>query len=405
MTKGSEKLSIGLQLGIYMIAFTVYGSAAVSPALGALMTEYADAPAFVVTMLSTLPSLFIIFGALVAGAVVGKKIKYKTVAIIALVIYGLFGILPVWVSPNLEMVLVWRALSGFGNGLMFPLGAAAILRFVQDPQARTTYLGRNQAIGSGGAIVLTLLGGWLAGIDAMYTFYAYLMVIVALILMIIFFKEPPTLDEVIAKNPEYQEQGNAKRVKLAPLCWGFLLMFVCYQLFQSPSLMTMASRMTEAAGGIDQSAAAGVVMSMFTLGSFLIAGFVDKFVKFFGKFTALFFWVLGAIGIFIIVFATNNFMFGLGAFILGLGIGVAVMTQFECSQISTPAAMAWVASLSMIATNLGNFLSSYWFGLLQVMFGTNFNAIVMTGGFGFLLMGIIWTLVNLKNRAWIKEDR
>lgn len=403
ITRNKEKLPLGLQIGIYMISFTVYSTAAITPAMGALMAKFSDAPAWVVSLIGTLPSLTVILGALIAGAVVGKRLSYKAVAIISMIIFGGFGILPAWVSPNLEIVLVWRALAGFGNGLMFPLAAAAILRYVQNPELRSSYLGRNQALGSGGAIVLTLLGGWLAGIDAMDTFYAFLVTFLALILVLIFFKEPPTLDEVIAKNPEYQEQGNAKRVKLAPLCWAFLIMFTCYSIIQTPVLMTLAPRMTAAAGGVDQSAVAGVVISMFTLGNCLIALFVDKIVKLLGRFSALLYWVLGAIGIFIIFMATNNLMFGLGSFITGLGLGVAVMTQLECSQISTPAAMAWVASLSMIATNLGSFLGSFWLGILQGIFGSNFNSIPLTSAIGFLLMGIIWTLFDLRNKAWNKK--
>lgn len=401
MSKSTEKLSVGLQMGIYMIGITVYGAAAVTPALGALQAKYAEAPAFVVTMLSTLPSLFVILGALLVGAVVGKKIKFKTIAIIALAVYGAAGVAPVFFAPSLEVTLVWRAISGFGNGLMFPLGAAAILRYVQDPDLRSTYLGRNQALGSGGAILLTILGGYMASIDAMYTFWVYGLSFVALVIMLFTFKEPPTLDEIIARNPDYQaEGGNARRVKLAPLCWGFLVLFLLYQLFQGPSLMTMAPRMTMAADGVDQSAAAGLVMSLFTLSSFMIAGFTDKLIKIFGRFTASFFWAVGAIGIFIIFLGGSNIMFGVGVFLLGLGIGVAVMCQFECSLISSPAAMAWIASLSMIATNLGNFLGSYWYGLLDAVFAGDMNMMVLTGAIGFALCGIIWAVVDFRNPAW-----
>ncbi|MDR3307773.1 MAG: MFS transporter [Coriobacteriales bacterium] len=406
MANGStEKLSLKLQFGIYMLGFSMFGAAAVSPAMGALQAAYPDTPLFIVTMLQTLPSLTVIVGALLAGAIVGKKIKYRTIAVIAMIIYGGFGVISTWVHPSIEVVLVWRALSGFGNGLLFPLGSAVVLRFVQSKDARATYLGRAQAIGSGGGVVLTLLGGFLAAISWDFTFLAYIMVFVALVLMLVCMTEPPTLDEVIARNPEAaSEGGNAKRVKLPALCWAFLALFMCYQLFQSLPLMTMPVIMGGVPGG-DNPGLVGIIFMFFSGASFLIAGFVDRFVKIFGKFTASVFWIVGAIGILLIAFGQSVVMFGVGMFILGLAIGIMVMTQFELAQITTPAAMAWVASLTMVGTNLGNFLSSYWLGILQAIMGVdNLRGIVAVGAVGFVLCAVIWAVINIGNKAWKKKE-
>jgi MFS family permease len=354
-------------------------------------------------MIGSLPSLFIIFGALLCGAIVGKFVGYKVLGLVSLLFYGISGILPFWIHPSIEVVLVFRAINGLANGLLFPLANAAILRCVQDKEYRATYLGWAQSLGSGGAIILTLGGGYLGAVSGYHTFLVYSLAIICFLVVILCFKEPPTLDEVIAKNPEFQAESiNAKRVSLPGLCWLFLVFFVCYQLFQSPVLMTIPlSLPPEEAGNV------GLVMSLFTIGSFVIAGFTAKFIKVFGKLTASFFWVLGAIGIAIVVFSGGNLVIvAAGAFVLGLGIGVMVMCSYELSLLTTPAGMAFAAGLVMVATNLGNFLSSYWFGLLEAIFSmSNVMAIQATGAIGFLLMAVLWAVIDFgpNKKNWDKK--
>lgn len=401
MAVTSQKLPISQQVGIYALGFSMFGAAAISPALGALQATYPDTPAFIITMIGTLPSLFIIVGSLICGAIVGKYVSYKTVGLVSLFFYGLTGILPFWINPSIEVVLVFRAICGLANGFLFPLANAAILRCVQDKEHRASYLGIAQALGSGGAIVLTIIGGYLGAIGGIYTFLVYSLAFLCFLVVLVCFKEPPTLDEVIAENPEYQDESiNAKRVRIAPLCFIFMILFLFYQLLQSPVLMTIAlSLPPEEAGSV------GLVMSFFTLGSFLIAGFTGRFVKVMGRMTSPFFRLLGAAGIFIIAFSNFNLILvAVGTFMLGLAIGVMVMTSYEMSLLTTPAGMAFAAGLVMVFGNLGSFLSSYWFGLVSMLLESA-QLIQISSAVGFLIMGVIWAVINYgpNKRTWAKK--
>jgi MFS family permease len=402
MKNNSDKLAVVQQVGIYAFGFTMFGAAAISPALGALQAVYPDTPAFVITMIGSLPSLFVIFGALFCGAIVGKYINYKVLGLIALFLYGVTGVLPFWIHPSIEAVLALRAMNGLANGLLFPMANAAILRCVQDKEYRASYLGMAQSLGSGGSIILTLAGGYLGAISGIHTFLVYSLAFVCFLVVIVCFKEPPTLDEIIARNPAYQsEELNAKRVKLPPLCWLFLIFGVGYQLFQSPVLMTIPlSLPPEEAGSV------GLIMSFFTIGSFILAALTGRFVKTFKRLTASVYLVLGAVGIGFVVFSGGNLVVvAIGALILGFGIGAFVMVSFELSMLTTPAGMAWAAGLVMVATNLGNFLSSYWFGLLGAIFGTNTMAIQASGLVGFLLLAVLWAVVDYgpNKGPWLKK--
>ena len=115
--------------------------------------------------INTLPSLTTLVGCLLFGAIANSKIKFKTVAIVGMLIYGIFGILPCWINDSLAAVLVIRALTGFGIGFIMPLGSTWFMRMIRNRQERGRYLSWNQAFGSGGSVVMTLLGGWLCAVN------------------------------------------------------------------------------------------------------------------------------------------------------------------------------------------------------------------------------------------------
>jgi MFS family permease len=401
MTRAVKRLSIGQQIGIYLLGFAMFGNAAISPAMQRLQEAFPDTPFWIVTMLQTLPNLFIIFGALLAGFIIAKGIRFKTIGIFAMLVYGIFNVIITWFHPNLEVVLVMRALAGFGNGLLFPLGAATILRFIQNKNARGSYLSRNQAVGSGGAIILTLAGGWFANISWEYTFLAFILVFIALIIVFFTYPEPPTVEEIIADNPEAAEEvgGNAKSVKLPLLCWFFLLMIMFYQILQSPALMQLAPLMVSV--GAD-AGVVGTLMSLFTIANTLLAALTGVALRTMKRFASLPFWIGGAIGILLIAFGTNIVMFAVGVFLLGVAIGPMVLTPYEISLLTTPAGMAWAASLSMVFANLGSFLSSYWLGFLSGVIGADAQGGLIICAVGFVLCGVLWCVVNLFNKAWRK---
>ncbi|MGI6055993.1 MAG: hypothetical protein ACOYBD_03265 [Bilifractor sp.] len=65
----------------------------VTPAMATFMEHWPDKAEYI-SYISTLPTLFIVIGTFLAGAVMGRKIKYRTLAIIASVIALIGGVAP-----------------------------------------------------------------------------------------------------------------------------------------------------------------------------------------------------------------------------------------------------------------------------------------------------------------------
>lgn len=393
-------------LGTWAVTMVVFGSSATTPAMNSLFQAFADQPQWLVSLINTLPSLTTLVGCLLFGAIANSKIKFKTVAIVGMLIYGIFGILPCWINDSLAAVLVIRALTGFGIGFIMPLGSTWFMRMIRNRQERGRYLSWNQAFGSGGSVVMTLLGGWLCAVNWKYTFLAYLFVFVGFVIMLICFREPKTVDEIIKEEgaSAAEEFSQAKRVKLGATSWFIVVFYFCFQLFMSPGLMQLSVLMAEHNAG--DAAMAGNLLTIFVLVTAIACIFGDKYIKLFGKYTMCVFFIITAAGLFCIAFGTTAWMFALGMVFVGLGCTVNFLVNFEIGLVTKAAGLAWAASLIMFATNLGNFCSSFWMGILQGIGGadaaTNFPVVVC--GVLMAVAGILFAVMNVANKkVWGKD--
>ncbi len=402
----SSPVATKAAIGTFAVTMVVFGSSATTPAMNSLFQAFADQPQWLVSLINTLPSLTTLVGCLLFGAIANSKIKFKTVAIVGMLIYGVFGILPCWVNDSLYAVLAIRALTGFGIGFIMPLGSTWFMRMIRDRSQRGKYLSWNQAFGSGGAVVMTLLGGWLCAINWKYTFLAYLFVFVGFVIMLICFRDPKTVEEIVKEEgaAAAEEFAKAKRVKLSITAWLIILFYLCFQLFMSPGLMLLSVLMAENNAG--DAAMAGNLLTIFVLVTAVACIFGDKYIKMFGKYTSCVFFLITAAGLFFIAFGTSAWMFALGMVLVGAGCTVNFLVNFEIGLVTKASGLAWAASLIMFATNFGNFLSSFWMGILQGIGGTgaSTNFPVVVCGALMALAGILFAVMNTVNKkVWGKE--
>ena len=402
MSTSKASLDTKTALGAFAVTMVVFGSSATTPAMASLMAAFSDQPEWIVTLINTLPSLTTLVGCLLFGAIANTKISFKKIAIIGMLIYGIFGCLPALVGASVGLygILIIRALTGFGIGLIMPMGAAWFMRMVRDSKARGKYLSWNQAFGSGGAVVMTLLGGWFCAIDWKYTFLAYLFVFVGFIFVLVLFKNPKTIEEIIEEEgaAAAEDFKSAQRVKLGGSAWAIILFYFAFQLFMSPGLMNLSVLM-----GADQAGVAGTLLTVFVLATAIACVFGAQYLKAFGKFTTGLFFIITAAGLGCIAFGNSVVVFAIGMLLVGVGCTVNFLVNFEISLVTTAAGAAWGASLLMFATNFGNFCSSFFYGILtgitadpsmQVAICTVLMAIA----------GVLFAVMNCANKkAWGKE--
>ena len=343
MNTVKKGVPFGAAIGVYMLYLCVSGNGAATGAMASLAAAFPDVPFTVITMINTVPSITLILGALLMGAIVGKKMSFKTAGILALASYGVLGILPTFINDSFYTILVIRIIYGFSTGMIAPLGAAAFLRMIRDYDTRSKYIGYGNAWQNFGCFLLTVLGGWLCAIDWTYTFLAYLLCIVALIVFLFTFKEPPSVDEIIKAEgiTDTSEFAQAKKVKLPPLVWVIVIIFGALVMITSPYMMNFSSIMAEKCGA--GAGTAGTLLGIFTLAGVASTALNGVWVRLFRRWSGLIALCVGFAGIVITAMATSVPMFTIGIIVFGFGYLIMLpLISVELGSLTNAAGLAWV---------------------------------------------------------------
>ena len=125
----------GAMLGALSLFLVSQAAMLVNPALSSLAEKFPDVPFTSIQLASTLCSLMYVPTNIISGMISGKKIKYRTMALISLIVTTVGGVLPFFVGSNWNSVLACRALLGIGAGLGFPLGNAYIMQCFEAKKA------------------------------------------------------------------------------------------------------------------------------------------------------------------------------------------------------------------------------------------------------------------------------
>lgn len=394
-----EKANLRVCIALFMLFLPMYGNGAVTPAMASLLAAFPDASVTMVTLISQLPMLFTIVGALLVPIILRKKAYYKQIGVASLLIYGVFGILPFWVHDNIYAILFIRAMYGLGVGFVMPLGAAAFMRLFGDPEQRSKWLGRGGAMSQIGCVLFTLLGGFLCSISWEYTFLAYVLVLVCLVVFVFAFRKDDITDTDVSEEDSADGIASTPGSKGIPaFAWIFLILFCVAEVFYGPAVMMFSSEVAAAGAGGPE--IAGTILSLMTVSGAVGSYLFGPLFKFFGKFTGSVAFAITAVGILINCFATSIVMFTIGILVIGFGFMLCFpMIQIETANWVTAAAVTTVSSLLVIATNIGQFLGSYWMGFLA-QFNSAVTFAPLVGAIGLIALAVVWALLNMTNKAW-----
>ena len=203
------------------------GFSVVTPAMATLAEHFAGKD---VSWISTLPTLFVVIGTMLAGSIMGKKVKYRTLAIVGSLLYFIGGCAPA-TFDNYAVTLVCRGVLGFGLGLMSPLGNALIIGLYKG-QKQAAMLGYGTLCMNAGGIFLQMLGGALAGISWQITFWGHAFSLIALVLA--FFLPEPNVQEPV------KEAGPEKKEKMGTVVWVISAMLLLFNIINYPIMMNVS---------------------------------------------------------------------------------------------------------------------------------------------------------------------
>lgn len=354
MKKQVNTLGFLAVMSMYLISM---GVTVTTPAMAIFAAQF---PENNYALISTLPTLFVVPASLICGAIVGKKIKYRTCAILGSAIFLFGGVLPAFVE-SFNMVLVGRAILGIGLGILSPLGNALILG-LYDGQKQAKYLGYGTLLMNAGGIVYQMLGGQLAGMGWQAVFYGHLFGAIGLIMA--FFIPEPEVSPVGANT----QQTSSKKEKMTAAVFIIAGLFCVFNILNYPVMMNLSLLFETKNAG--DAAAAATALSMYTIAG-CIAGFLyGTIFKILKRFTISAGYLLCAVGALLVYVGPNFIIMTLGLCCIGFGFSLLMPAGLGLVGIHTPpSTVAIGTSVVMALMNMGGFISTYYLQAVEAIMG------------------------------------
>ncbi len=163
--------------------------AGLTTAMPAVQRTFQDVPGvqFWVSMIVTLPALFVVLGGPVVGYLT-DKFGRKPVLVVSILLGGISGSAAYFLE-SIAAILVMRALVGLSTAGAMTATNSLIADYYEG-QERVKFMGLRSAIGGLGGVIFLPLGGLLAGIEWHFTFLAYLSLLLLFPLAVRHIHEP-----------------------------------------------------------------------------------------------------------------------------------------------------------------------------------------------------------------------
>lgn len=371
--QGASFLSLGL-MGM--------GMTVVTPALATFAAHW---PGANVSFIQTLCTLGCVIGSLVAGMIMGKVIKIKTLAILSSAFCLIFGFAPAFFD-NYVGTLICRTVFGFALGLLTPLGNALIMQFYTGKK-QASMLGYGTMAMSLGGILFQTLGGVFAAKAWNITFYAHVLFAISLVMSFFIPKEP----ELTAEEKEAMK--NAPSEKMSNKIWVPAIVMFLFNMVNMPMMMnaSMLFEVRDAGGAV----AAANALNGYTIAG-IIAGLV--FGKVFGALkskTIPVSFAICAVGAIVVYFGQTALIMGLGMALIGFGFNTITPAFMALvGMVTPPSTVGKGTSVLIAAMNLGGFISSFWLILLASIFGESLMSTLITEIVIVLIIAVVFVFYN-----------
>lgn len=376
-------LLIGLSLGAGTVAL-------MNGIMGSLTTAFPDYPTSTVRMISTMGSLIGALTGIVLTTVFGKKIKYKTTAVVGAVLMLVGGVMPFFLHSSFGIIMVGRVIFGFGFGCA-AIRNATIRAIFKNKYEAAKWLGVSQFVVNATSVIGTSIVGALAKNGWHYAFLAYLVLIIPLAVNLFILKEPAQ-DEEVKKEEIAQVK---EKLNLNPRVWLYVVLILAMVLWVYPVMSGTSNFLTDRA--IGDVALIATVVSMYNLGSALCSATFGNIYKKLGSIGFGSFAVGVAIGFITLLASRSLFVAGIGTFLCGACSSICrlYLIQWAGDISKQPRAKNFVTTLLTACISLASFLSSYWItackymGRAFTMFSSETERTFCIGAILFIILGVI----------------
>jgi Arabinose efflux permease len=326
------------------IAPFLFTAAFYTPALGAIAKAFPDTPTSIIQSISTIASLGTAIVAFFYGQL-ASRFSSRKIALAAIVIVTIGSIVPAF-GGGMAVILGCRILTGFGTGLMFPLANKIFFEFFTGNDTKAL-IGIKGTVGNIASMIFSLIGGFLAAIYWRNAFWAYLIMIIPI--AIIIFKLPES--EIIKAE-------QAEKTKITPAAWGLLTYNLLFNVFMIAFQLNIAIIISKLKLGTP--ADAGMVMTVWTAFSALAGLTYLPVSKLFKKYINILPFVYYTAGFAILIYANTLSVFYIAAVLVGLGFGTynAAFTLATADSVQ-PSAVSTVLGYYATTMKIGQFAAPF----------------------------------------------
>lgn len=378
MSKGKLVLFV---ITIMLSNIAVMGEMVITPIINSLYETYFENITAVNLIIST-PPLVMIIASLTAPFLL-KKLSKKTMLIIGGILFAVSGSLGAAID-NVWYIFALRIPYGIGIAFVNVAAVAFIAEIFTDDAKRGSIMGFYNAIMAGIGAAMSFISGYLAVSDWKLSYHTYWSAIPMVILFILFLP---------AIKPGAEEpQGNdvaIEKVKqpFGKQFWILIAAFVLFNVVYSLQFMFISTYVAENALG--DSALAGTLVGLGTIGSFLFCLIFGKVYSKIGKNVIIIYYTAVLIGTILLWLFPTLVMSYIVIFLCGGAYGSAFSYAYAHSPAIVPESKI-VGAIGIVTASysLGSFLTPYFVTLTMGILGS-FTVTPVFGVAGILMAVVV----------------
>lgn len=374
-----------LKVAILAVAMQDAGMGATTPALASMIAAFPTVAPSLVMMIATIPALLLA----IIPPIYAKTTEFmrkRSILYLAAVLFLVGGVGPAIFHTNIYVILGFRVLLGIANGIVIPMATDLVVDFFED-QERHDMMGYISSITGLSGVMFQMLGGYLAGINWYYCFYAYLVSVIFFAFAIIYLPEPEKKQKLATKgsNVKMKMPGSVYVIS-AVFAFFFMFMFI---VITNAAIVIMGEK-------LGTPAQIGIAFSFLTLTSFLTSTAFGQLFKHLKYSILPISYIFGAIGLYLCYIGVTFWTFTLGIAVLGLGLGMVVPAVMTKLTGLVPYELATkVIGVGFLGMGVGGFIQPMVFAVILDMAHQGPGRFPMIiGAIGMLIFAVVIFLVD-----------
>lgn len=350
----------GIQAAILAMSVVQMGTNAISPILADIAAAFPQAGASSIQFLMTFPSLMVLFFSLLA-AMAASRVPKKYLAAAGCGLFAVSGVLSWLFHGSLPLLFLWAAMMGIGIGLVVPMATSLVTDFFTGP-AGQKMMGLQSTAANAGAMLMTFLGGLLAGIHWSCTYLVYLIAVPGLVLSLLSLPQRPS------RAAEGQAGGSMLPLLKKPVILRSCLLALLVTMLFNTAPTNLSMLLEE--NGLGTAAQAGTATTLLLFSGAVGGLCFARLAKLFGRRVVVFGFAMLAAGQLICAFASSLAVVFLGCLVCGCAISTVMPQVMLEASAQSGGNTAGTSALAMASSNLGGFCAPLLTILAQALTGS-----------------------------------